>query len=405
MHGERHYGVNAMVQALLEEEFYCPGLHALCRKVKMECLECARHDKQRRGYHPLRTILATLPRDHSAIDLLELPTDRYGYSYIYVERDIMTGTIWLRALKDKFAETVAHHYLQIAGDFGYVKVMQSDNGKEFVNFLIEAINDILQVEHRKTTPYHPRANGAAESAVKDTLNSILKICGTYIHSFSKLVPFIQLTLNDRNSRTHHSAPFALMFARKANFMINESNNNSNGANMKEIDLVLWEKHIGELATKIWPQVNMTKAQYKQHMKKVFDNEKRLLKNLPIGTTVMTVNTNKKIKTDPKFVGPFTVLHRTTGGSYELTDRLGLKLPRAYAPEQLKVVSVKPFEEPSYEVQEILEEVVEDGTTWFLCKWKGFDDSHNSYVELANFDEIDIINKFRGKNKRNKRNKK
>ena len=89
----------------------------------------------------------------------------------------------------------------------------------------------------------------------------------------------------------------------------------------------------------------------------------------------------------------------------MTDRLGLKLPRAYAPEQLKVVSVKPFEEPSYEVQEILEEVVEDGTTWFLCKWKGFDDSHNSYVELANFDEIDIINKFRGKNKRNKRKKK
>ena len=62
--------------------------------------------------------------------------DRDGYNYIYVERDIMTNMVMLRALKDKNMETIARQHLSICGDYGFVRILQSDNEREWVNQLM-----------------------------------------------------------------------------------------------------------------------------------------------------------------------------------------------------------------------------------------------------------------------------
>jgi hypothetical protein len=48
--------------------------------------------------------------------------------------------------------------------FGPPKIMQSDNGTEFVNQLVEALLKAANVD-RLVAPWNPRANGLAERTV------------------------------------------------------------------------------------------------------------------------------------------------------------------------------------------------------------------------------------------------
>jgi hypothetical protein len=52
--------------------------------------------------------------------------------------------------------------LSIFSLVGFPKILQSDNGTEFVNNVVETLTEIMTVEHRIITPYNPRVNGAAE---------------------------------------------------------------------------------------------------------------------------------------------------------------------------------------------------------------------------------------------------
>ena len=39
---------------------------------------------------------------------------------------------------------------------GFPRILQSDNGTEFVNSLVKTMSNNLGVNHRLLTPYHPR---------------------------------------------------------------------------------------------------------------------------------------------------------------------------------------------------------------------------------------------------------
>jgi hypothetical protein len=58
------------------------------------------------------------------------------FKYCLVCVDICTRFVWLRPLKEKNEKTVAKALLDILFNFGPPKLLQSDNGSEFVNKVI-----------------------------------------------------------------------------------------------------------------------------------------------------------------------------------------------------------------------------------------------------------------------------
>jgi hypothetical protein len=88
--------------------------------------------------------------------------------------DVCTRFVFLRALPNKNGINIAMALWELFCTIGFPKIIQSDNGKEFVNNIIKIMTSKMNTDHRLITPYHPRGNGEAENHVKTTIQMIRK---------------------------------------------------------------------------------------------------------------------------------------------------------------------------------------------------------------------------------------
>ena len=71
--------------------------------------------------------------------------------------------------------TVKFLYEYIFKRYGLPIEIVSDQGVHFVNEVIEFLLNEFMVIHRKSAPYHPQANGQAESTNKTLCFAIAKV--------------------------------------------------------------------------------------------------------------------------------------------------------------------------------------------------------------------------------------
>ncbi|XP_072751056.1 KRAB-A domain-containing protein 2-like [Anoplolepis gracilipes] len=95
------------------------------------------------------------------------------FKFILVYQDHLTKFVQLRALKSKRAEEVACNLIDIFTIFGAPSILQSDNGREFSNQIVEeacAMWPDLTIVHGK--PRHSQTQGSVERANQDIENML-----------------------------------------------------------------------------------------------------------------------------------------------------------------------------------------------------------------------------------------
>jgi hypothetical protein len=180
-----------------------------------------------------------------------------------------------------------------------------------------------------------------------------------------------------------------MFGRNANILDNYENIKSETPNNKK----MYERF--EYMQKIlFPSISEATLKVNQAMKERF-NKKHKLIDIPEGTYVMIVDKTRKSKSDPANEGPFKVICKNKGGSYELEDLEGKILTHKYPPNDLLPISNNNiFDEASYEIERILDHrKTPNGELEYKVRWKDYSSGYDSWEPFENFDSITPIDNY------------
>jgi hypothetical protein len=291
-------------------------------------------------------------------------------------------------------ETVARKLWKIFCLIGWPRILQSDNGREFVNQVLQALMRLTGIDHRLISPYNARADGKVERVIGSTMMIIKKLLFGAQHNWSIYVPFAQVTFNDKIASLTGSSPFALMFGRVLNQLKDYSGTRPDAS---IISLDNWKDHQDKILSIIYPAISDRIKGAKDKLAQTLTKHRRMLlpSSIPTGATVMIKDPVRENKFEPKYIGPYIIARRAYNGAYVLRDVDGDILDRHVPIDQIKIVSKtsRDKDQNTFVVKKILKHRGAPGSYEYLVQWKHFSDEYNSWEPQASFNDISCITKY------------
>jgi len=152
--------------------------------------------------------------DKIAVDSIgPLPESPDNHKYILTVIDTFSRFIELIPIKDLTAEVTADAIIQIIGRYGKPCGIQSDNGTQFVNQIIDQLNKLLDIEHSKTHAYSHEENGIVERVNREVMRHLRDILFDIriFENWFKYLPFVQRIKNSEIHSATGVAPASLVF--------------------------------------------------------------------------------------------------------------------------------------------------------------------------------------------------
>ena len=197
-----HAGITRTRQ-LAKDLYYWPGMNAEIANMVQDCDSCQRlrpslHENAQA--HPK----ATAPMHCVGLDLFQLS----GKDYL-VMVDRFSYYIWVHHLRSTTTTAVVNVLEQWFLEYGYPYVIISDNGPQFRSEFKTYCRE-HHVVHTTSSPYNPRSNGLAESAVKSAKYLLQKSS-----SFKDFQERLQVWRNTPSASNPNSvSPSEMFFTRR-----------------------------------------------------------------------------------------------------------------------------------------------------------------------------------------------
>jgi hypothetical protein len=340
-----HFGIENTFNRT-KNRYYWPQMYSSIRKFIQHYNICQRRGKPRQQ-EPLHPLPVSKPFDRVGIDLLQLPITSTGHKYVIVATDYLTKWVEARALPDKTASCVAgFFYEEIICRHGAPKELLSDQGKEFLNQLIQQICDLFGTTRRVTTPYHPQTNGLTERFNRTLINALGKLIHQYQDSeWDELLTSVLFAYRTMQHSTTGYTPFYLLYSHEALLPLEfskpiyslNSKNPISGTDWIQTRVTQLQQNLNQAQDQAQTRITQAQTLYKQ-----WYDAKRKVPDTPrfqIGDQVLRhrveLGTAKKNKLEPQFDGPYYIHDSRPQGVYKLRLPSGQKLQKLIHGNQLK----------------------------------------------------------------------
>lgn len=302
-------------------------------------------------------------------------------------------------LVSKEAAVVADALWKMFALLGPPRILQSDNGREFVNKVIKSFTELMGIDRKFIAPYTPRSNGVAERWVQSTKVILNKLMNGKVTHFDSFLPMVQYALNTKPNPVTKTKPYSLMFGRATNGFADYANAEWSPQAIEEL-----VSKVDELAEIVYPTVADVVSHRRRHTVRKGNNKRVKGSVLEVGSFVFLTDPQRRSKLEARRIGPFKVTERTGRGLYKLIDSKESTLPSEYPRDQLflyctpndnnKFIDREALSDITYEVEAIRDHRQgDDGTMEYLVHWAGYTDAMDSWEPEGNFEEADIIAEY------------
>jgi transposase InsO family protein len=338
-----HFGVNAVVLSLRQQGYQWRRMHSQVEHVLGGCLTCAKYNWGKTPHHPAKTISASQPMAHVQVDIKGpwSPTSTDGFSFILVLVDVFSRYTLLRPLRTQSAPEVARQLTSMFFQNSWPSVLQSDNGQAFISEVLEHVNHILRVEHRRVTPYYPQGNAIVERRNGDIGPGLAKLQELQPQNWPALLDGLAYFINARIDPRTHLTPFFLMTGRHPQVPVKVTGTVDSEVSLESVQH--WVSFLHTLPL-VHSSVSELQENLYSHRRALLDARPSLVTEaLPVGTYVLIRDETRQFKSDPKFSLRGIVERVTKGGSYVIKDVLGSLYPRHWNITQLRPLPQLPDE--------------------------------------------------------------
>jgi len=221
-----HHGVERTIKKLMEKlrrEHKKPWTY-LREHVKQFIKQCPCCQKFSRiktqiHTHPFTTA-SYQPMYRLNIDTINgLPVDDQGNRSLIVIIDTFSRWTEIYPTPNETAKVVASALLQHIVRYGCPSQIQSDNGPQFVNEIIEEFTKLIDTEYIYTLQYSKEENAMVERENKEVLRHLRNIIfdKNVIEKWSRdTIPFVQRIINSTVSSSTGASPAQILFGNALN---------------------------------------------------------------------------------------------------------------------------------------------------------------------------------------------
>ena len=268
-----------------------------------------------------------------------LPTTKNGNRYIIVLTDYLTKWPEAEAIPSKHAREVAKFITKVVCRYGSVKVIITDQGREFCNELNDEICKRLGIDHRRTTAYHPQSNGQCERYNGTLCSSLVKYLNSEQDNWDDFIDPCLLAYRSSVSRSTKQTPFFLAFGKQPTLLVEEDF--PVGSEAKEVDEQTALDARIEAALSLF-QLHKTaqdNIQSAQKVHKHYYDQKHAPPAYCVGDLVLLNNARRQQrkgdKLAPRWTGPHEISEIRDKGVVRLKDKKALT----------NVTRIKPYRQP------------------------------------------------------------
>ena len=355
------------------------------------CLTCIRHEVKPTSESLAMALPTVGLHDRIQLDLVfGLPSTTSGYIGVIVITNSTTKYPWAMPIRSKTKQEIKKKFWHYISIFGPPKEILTDQGKEFVNAEFSDLSDVCGIEHRVTSPYHPRTNGLTERLNSTLIKCIRKHAEDNPSNWNDWLPYVLLAYRTRIHSSTGFTPFELTFGRRMNHFDDYKSESNRDSEKRSFEIKNLIENTSKLVEKNIDRNKLKQIDIQNKRENVSE------KHLKIGDTVTIKSLGLKRKLEPKYIGIFKVSGITEKGNYWLRNEKGKELKQSIPKSRIKVISGDLFDtnqKEHYDVEKILKHRYRHGKIQYYVKWVDYSNDECTWEPEENFDSLECIEEY------------
>ena len=319
-----HAGISRVIQ-LITPLFIWPEMYAEIREYINACKTCSQaKPRQAQEGVTMEIEVPGSPMEWIQVDLVVLvsPRNKSNCQYLLTAICTLTNYFLIQPLAKKTGPDVIRALGRLFCVGGVPKIIQSDNGKEFKNSVVQQHANWLGVQWRFSTPYKPSTQGRVERRHAE-LSKLLRILKLDYEQIEEEIPYIQLELNSAQDKITQLSPFEAFhgWAPRIPHVLKDFPIGTHSLHPMDLNgemcKLSWEEELRESQCRTFTAIKQ------QHQATRYQNTlgRNIKPQLAPGDWVMVKN-RVAGKLDSRAQGPFKVVRVNRGGTVHIQNDSG-----------------------------------------------------------------------------------